>query len=387
MIGNIHYASQRELWQLKVMAMMLAGALIAGGIQSCSRKNSNTQSSSDEKDAEAADKKQGPKDAKEPSPDIEEIEVKDLGEVQLDAGETSLRDKVAREVCINDAGIKSALEDFTCRIKEQMRWLGHDELYQASGGKCRTLASKYHKKYVVVSDGAWLEDSCKKIASYGFVELAYQKRKEGGKPVTEQELREKVQELLAREDYEKLKKGEKTTHLEGLLRFNTYGLNEKCSADLRYDFHAAVVEEGDFSVKPVLFAAHALSDPVKDFMTRFRGHTVSSQANQSISGKKFTFTATGVGTDGTTATITLSQTATATIAAASATTATIVGTIASQLDAVNANHPSDNPSSAGDKANADVSLKLNHPSPPPPTRLLRVQLTILLSRSLWRSAL
>ena len=256
-----HYIShKREIWQLKVMVMMLAGALMVGGIQSCSRKNSNTQSSSDEKDAEAdkGDKSQHPKEEKESSPNIEEVEVKDLGEVQLDKGETSLRDKVARELCMSDAGIKSALEDFTCRIKEQMRWLGHEELYQASGGKCREFASKYHKKYLLVGEGEWLEDSCKKVVSYGFVDLAYQKRKESGKPVTEQELREKVQELLAREDYEKLKKGEKTTHLVGLLRFNTYGLNEKCSADLRYDFHASVEENDDFEVKPVLLSDSTL---------------------------------------------------------------------------------------------------------------------------------
>ena len=103
-------------------------------------------------------------------------------------------------------------------------------------------------------------------------------------------------------------------------------------------------------------------------MRRFRGYTVSSQAGQRISGKKFAFTATGVNvSDGTTITITLSQTATATIADSTATTANIVsGTITSQFDAANANHPAEHPAANGDIANVDVSLHLNPSSPPPP---------------------
>ena len=272
---------QKELGQLKVLIILLVGGFFTLTIWSCRTDAPVLSSSNEEEEVE---------EEEEPSPDVDEVDLDDVEEPPLNRAETILRDRVATQVCINNTAIKSALADMTCRIKEQLSWLTYSQLYKRTSGKdeCYTRAKSLEKKFLLneagtqrtdtSSDGsAWLETSCKKLTGQGFVDLDYLKRRKSGNPVTESELRSKLEEILGDKNYEDLKQGGSTTHLEGLLKFNTYGLNEKCSAELRYD-PVRAISKSNFKVKPLLMTAHALSEPVSNYMERFRGTDAPTDA-------------------------------------------------------------------------------------------------------------
>ena len=267
-----------------MLIIFLVGVFLTAMVWSCRTGAPDISSSNEEEEEEK----------EEPSPDVDEVDLDDVDEPPLNRAETILRDKVATQVCINNSAIKSALADMTCRIKEQLSWLTHSQLYMNTAkNECYTRAKSLEKKFGLnstatprtddsSSDGSvWLEASCKKLAGQGLVDLDYRKRRENGNPVTESELRNKLEEILGDKNYEDLKQGQSTTtHLEGLLKFNTYGLNEKCSAELRYDSVRAI-SRSNFKVKPLLMTAHALSEPVSDFIEQFRGIKAPANATSS----------------------------------------------------------------------------------------------------------
>lgn len=276
---------KRSLWtskhiELRLISTLLLGVMLAWLAQSCQSAAPIVRSVLDNGgDAET--------DEEEPSPKTPPVELPTLSVPQLTHDEQALRSKVAREVCIGNPDINRALEDFTCRIKEQRRWLEYEELYDRTPGRdsCWLFTRQFHKTYVLngeedsgdeVSgdDKEWLTDVCIKLAGHAFVRLNYLERKAIGDPVTETELKAELEVILTDDDWFKLKnRGEEgTTHLYGLLRVNTYHLNERCSKDLRYDYHAGVVKNQDFEIKQLLFAAHALSKPVGDFLKQFAGY-------------------------------------------------------------------------------------------------------------------
>ena len=276
--------SERMRHLKKITILFLACVMLVGLAQSCQSDAPIIRGVLDV----GGDEETEETDEEEASPKTPPVELSTLRVPQLTSDEKALRDKVAREVCLSNADISGALEDFTCRINEQLRWLTYPELYDRTPGRdsCWLFTHKFYKTYILNSEEEdsgdaslskgkkWLEATCVKLASHAFVRLNYLERKAIGDPVTETELKAELEEMLTDDDWVTLKKrgDEGTTNLYGLLRVNTYHLGERCSKDLRYDYHPGVVKNQDFEIKQFLFAAHALSKPVGDFLKQFAGY-------------------------------------------------------------------------------------------------------------------
>ena len=281
---------QRDFFQLKILMGLLAVVLSAAVVQSCTDDGSGVQRITTQPSGGAEEEEE-----EDPSPRVPPVVVPNVSVPQLSRDEITLRDKIAKEVCIENEDIKSALKDFTCRVEEQLKWLDHRELYDRTPGRdsCYSLTNKFSEEYGANKEEGdeWLKETCTKLAAYAFVQLNFLERKGIGDPVTEDELIEKLETILTDKSWEKLKRGGSSTHLKGLLRMNTYNLNERCSDSLRYDTHKGVVRQGDnddFEIKQYIFAEKALSKPVEKFIKRFRGYKEIStdQTPRRIEGKK-----------------------------------------------------------------------------------------------------
>lgn len=309
---RVRITFQRDFAQLKILMGLLVVVLSAAVAQSCNDDGSSvqriTQDSGGGTETEEED----------PSPRVDPVAIPKLTVPQLSGAEIALRDKVAKEVCIDNEDIKKALEDLNCRVGEQLTWLEHKELYDRTPGRdsCYSLTHKFNEEYGGDDEkgGEWLEETCTKLAAYAFVQLNFLERKGIGDPVTEDELIEEFETIITDTSWAKLKRGGSSTHLKGLLRMNTYNLNERCSDSLRYDTHKGVVRDNeDFEIKQYIFAENALSKPVEKFIQRFRGYKEIKEGTKRIEGEKVVkTTATNIPTAIPTATTTIPSNATVT---------------------------------------------------------------------------